>query len=151
MGEDELVHEERLSPNYDERTLPISMVVLHYTEMKPVGTAIERLTDPAAKVSAHYLITEEGGVIRLVPEDRRAWHAGLHVVEVPIGFVEREAGASKMSMMFRSKADDDCSSSTAKLAAESLREGIDEGEGGVGRGGVLKEAGRRCERAERSG
>lgn len=75
-GEDELVHEERLSPNFDERTLPISMVVLHYTEMKPVGTAIERLTDPAAKVSAHYLITEEGGVIRLVPEDKRAWHAG---------------------------------------------------------------------------
>lgn len=76
MGEDELVHEERLSPNYDERTLPISMVVLHYTEMKPVGAAIERLTDPEAKVSAHYLITEEGGVIRLVPEDKRAWHAG---------------------------------------------------------------------------
>jgi len=75
-GEDELVHEERLSPNHDERTLPISMVVLHYTEMKPVGAAIERLTDPEAKVSAHYLITEEGGVIRLVPEDRRAWHAG---------------------------------------------------------------------------
>jgi len=75
-GEDELVHEERLSPNQDERSLPISMVVLHYTEMKPVGAAIERLTDPEAKVSAHYLITEEGGVIRLVPEARRAWHAG---------------------------------------------------------------------------
>jgi N-acetylmuramoyl-L-alanine amidase len=75
-GEDELVHEERLSPNHDARTLPVSMVVLHYTEMKPVGTAIDRLTDPEAKVSAHYLITEEGGVIRLVPEDRRAWHAG---------------------------------------------------------------------------
>ena len=75
-GEDELVHEERLSPNFDERSLPISMVVLHYTEMKPVGAALERLTDPEAKVSAHYLITEEGGVIRLVPEDKRAWHAG---------------------------------------------------------------------------
>jgi len=75
-GEDELVHEERLSPNFDERSLPVTMVVLHYTEMKPVGTAIERLTDPAAKVSAHYLITEEGGVIRLVPEGKRAWHAG---------------------------------------------------------------------------
>lgn len=75
-GEDELVHEERLSPNHDERALPISMVVLHYTEMKPAGAAIERLTDPEAKVSAHYLITEEGGVVRLVPEERRAWHAG---------------------------------------------------------------------------
>jgi N-acetylmuramoyl-L-alanine amidase len=75
-GDDELVNEERLSPNFDERSLPVSMVVLHYTEMKPVGTALERLTDPEAKVSAHYLITEEGGVIRLVPEDKRAWHAG---------------------------------------------------------------------------
>jgi N-acetylmuramoyl-L-alanine amidase len=77
MGqEDELVHEERLSPNFDERKLPVSMVVLHYTEMKPVGRALDRLTDPEAKVSAHYLLTEEGGVIRLVPEDKRAWHAG---------------------------------------------------------------------------
>ena len=75
-GEDELVHEERLSPNFDDRKLPVSMVVLHYTEMKPVGSALDRLTDPAAKVSAHYLITEEGGVIRLVPEVARAWHAG---------------------------------------------------------------------------
>lgn len=75
-GKDEWIHEESLSPNFDERSLPISMVVLHYTEMKPVGAAIDRLTDPAAKVSAHYLITEEGGVIRLVPEARRAWHAG---------------------------------------------------------------------------
>jgi len=75
-GDDELVHEERLSPNFDERSLPITMVVLHYTEMKPVGAALDRLTDAQAKVSAHYLITEEGGVIRLVPEEKRAWHAG---------------------------------------------------------------------------
>lgn len=75
-GEDELIHEERLSPNHDERSLPISMAVLHYTEMKPVSAAIERLTDPEAKVSAHYLISEEGRVIRLVPEHARAWHAG---------------------------------------------------------------------------
>lgn len=73
---DELVHREVLSPNHNERTLPISMVVLHYTEMKPVETALERMCDPAASVSAHYCITEEGEVIRLVPEDRRAWHAG---------------------------------------------------------------------------
>ncbi|WP_394730849.1 N-acetylmuramoyl-L-alanine amidase [Altererythrobacter sp. GH1-8] len=73
---DELVHEERLSPNFNDRALPISMVVLHYTEMKPVETALERLCDPEAGVSAHYLITEEGRVIRLVPEEKRAWHAG---------------------------------------------------------------------------
>lgn len=73
---DELVHEERLSPNYNERTLPISMVVLHYTEMKPVETALDKLCDPDAGVSAHYLISEEGVVTRLVPEEYRAWHAG---------------------------------------------------------------------------
>lgn len=74
---DPLVHRERLSPNFNERALPISMAVIHYTEMKPVETALERMCDPAAKVSAHYCITEEGEVIRLVPEDKRAWHAGL--------------------------------------------------------------------------
>ena len=73
---DELVHREQLSPNFDERALPITMAVLHYTEMKPVETALSRLCDPEAKVSAHYLITEAGEVIRLVPEDKRAWHAG---------------------------------------------------------------------------
>ena len=73
---DELVHRTQPSPNWDERKLPIEMVVLHYTEMKPVETALDRLTDPEAKVSAHYLITEEGEVIRLVEERKRAWHAG---------------------------------------------------------------------------
>ena len=75
-GGDELIHRECPSPNHGERTLPISMVVLHYTEMKPVETALQRMCDPAASVSAHYCITEEGEVIRLVPEERRAWHAG---------------------------------------------------------------------------
>ncbi|MXP47308.1 N-acetylmuramoyl-L-alanine amidase [Altererythrobacter luteolus] len=53
------------------------MVVLHYTEMKPVGTALDRLCDADAGVSAHYLISEEGEVTLLVPEDKRAWHAGV--------------------------------------------------------------------------
>lgn len=73
---DELVHHTRLSPNFNERTLPINMVVLHYTEMKPIETALDRLCDQEAQVSAHYLISEEGEVTRLVPEARRAWHAG---------------------------------------------------------------------------
>jgi N-acetylmuramoyl-L-alanine amidase len=71
-----LIHRDLPSPNWDERALSITMAVLHYTEMKPVSAALERLTDPEAKVSAHYLITEEGEVIRLVAEDKRAWHAG---------------------------------------------------------------------------
>ncbi|HWL47178.1 MAG TPA: N-acetylmuramoyl-L-alanine amidase [Sphingomonadaceae bacterium] len=64
------------SPNFDERTLPVSMVVLHYTGMTDAAAAIARLVDPAAKVSAHYLIAEDGQRLRLVDERRRAWHAG---------------------------------------------------------------------------
>lgn len=73
---DELVHREVPSPNWDERALPVSMVVLHYTGMRTGGEALERLVDPAAKVSAHYFIEEDGTVTRLVPEEKRAWHAG---------------------------------------------------------------------------
>lgn len=75
-GDSELVHRTEPSPNFNERKSPITMAVIHYTEMKPVETALDRLTDPEAQVSAHYLITEEGEVIRLVDEDKRAWHAG---------------------------------------------------------------------------
>ncbi len=52
------------------------MLILHYTGMVTAGQAIERLCDPVSAVSAHYLIDEDGAVSRLVPEDRRAWHAG---------------------------------------------------------------------------
>lgn len=75
MAEDELVHREVPSPNWNERNGAISMVVLHYTEM-PFDAALARLTDPAAEVSAHYLISEAGEVTRLVAEEKRAWHAG---------------------------------------------------------------------------
>jgi len=75
--DDELVHREQLSPNWDERALPVTMAVIHYTEMASAATAIERLCSPDSRVSAHYLISREGEVTRLVPEDKRAWHAGL--------------------------------------------------------------------------
>ena len=74
---DELVHREAPSPNWNERAEPISMVVLHYTEMESAAAALERMCDPTAEVSAHYLITEEGEVVRLVAEEKRAWHAGV--------------------------------------------------------------------------
>ena len=64
------------SPNWDERSLPISMIVLHYTGMQDAAGALARLCDPEAKVSCHYLVDEDAKVHRLVPEDRRAWHAG---------------------------------------------------------------------------
>jgi len=52
------------------------MVVLHYTDMLSAEEAIARLCDPEARVSCHYLVTKSGEVVRMVPEDRRAWHAG---------------------------------------------------------------------------
>ena len=64
------------SPNFDDRTAPVSMIVLHYTGMPTAAEALARLCDPAAKVSAHYFVDEDGSVHQLVDEDKRAWHAG---------------------------------------------------------------------------
>ncbi|MCC2976152.1 N-acetylmuramoyl-L-alanine amidase [Sphingomonas sp. PL-96] len=67
---------DRPSPNFDERSLPVTMVVLHYTGMQDAASAIARLADPEAKVSCHYLVAEDGTVVRMVDEANRAWHAG---------------------------------------------------------------------------
>jgi N-acetylmuramoyl-L-alanine amidase len=64
------------SPNFNERLHPLDMVVLHYTGMKDGPTALARMRDPAAEVSAHYMVEEDGTVFALAPEDKRAWHAG---------------------------------------------------------------------------
>lgn len=64
------------SPNFNDRTLPVTMLVLHYTGMESAQAALDRLCDPAAEVSAHYLVDEDGAIHRLVAEDKRAWHAG---------------------------------------------------------------------------
>ncbi len=70
---------DQASPNADARPegLAVDMLVLHYTGMETAAAAIERLCSPAAKVSAHYLIDEDGTTVRLVPESARAWHAGV--------------------------------------------------------------------------
>ena len=70
---------ERPSPNHDARPAgkPIDILLLHYTGMRDAEAALRRLTDPAAKVSSHYLIDEDGATYRLVDEGRRAWHAGV--------------------------------------------------------------------------
>ncbi|MDR3520223.1 MAG: N-acetylmuramoyl-L-alanine amidase [Acidocella sp.] len=67
------------SPNFDARPegAPIDHLVLHYTGMLSAKAAIDRLRDPAAKVSAHYVVDEDGTVYALVDEDKRAWHAGV--------------------------------------------------------------------------
>ena len=67
---------DRPSPNFDVRSLPVQIIVLHYTGMASAQAAIERLADPAAKVSAHWLVTEDGQIVRMVDESHRAWHAG---------------------------------------------------------------------------
>jgi N-acetylmuramoyl-L-alanine amidase len=88
---------DRPSPNFDARTRPIDLIVLHYTGMQDAETALSRLTDaspvagrypgpwqspdaagdaPLAPVSAHYVVDETGCVYRLVAEEHRAWHAG---------------------------------------------------------------------------
>jgi N-acetylmuramoyl-L-alanine amidase len=64
------------SPNFDERALPISMLVFHYTGMADAASAIARLCDPDARVSCHYLVAEDGQILRMVDEEKRAWHAG---------------------------------------------------------------------------
>ena len=85
------------SPNFDARTRPIDLVVLHYTGMQDAEIALARLTDPSpvaghypgpwqsddveanaplSRVSAHYVVDEAGQIYALVPEEHRAWHAG---------------------------------------------------------------------------
>jgi N-acetylmuramoyl-L-alanine amidase len=64
------------SPNFEPRKAPPDMIVLHYTGMRTGEEALARLRDPQAKVSSHYVVEEDGRIYRLVPEERRAWHAG---------------------------------------------------------------------------
>ncbi len=70
---------ERPSPNHGPRPggTVIDMVLLHYTGMQTAMAALDRLCDPKAQVSAHYVIDEDGTLYQLVEEHRRAWHAGI--------------------------------------------------------------------------
>ncbi len=67
------------SPNFNDRKdgKKPELVVIHFTGMDSTAAALERLCDPQAEVSAHYLIDEEGNIYHLVDEDKRAWHAGV--------------------------------------------------------------------------
>lgn len=69
---------ERPSPNHGPRPADgrVDMLVIHYTGMRSAAEALDRLCDPEAEVSAHYLIERDGTVHRMVDESRRAWHAG---------------------------------------------------------------------------
>ena len=67
--------EQKPSPNFDERRP--NFVILHYTTNTDAERALRTLTDPLAKVSAHYLIGRDGKIYQLVDERARAWHAGV--------------------------------------------------------------------------
>jgi N-acetylmuramoyl-L-alanine amidase len=66
------------SPNHDARApgKPIDILLLHYTGMPSGERALAWLRNPASRVSSHYLVFEDGGIVQLVDENRRAWHAG---------------------------------------------------------------------------
>jgi N-acetylmuramoyl-L-alanine amidase len=67
-----------VSPNHDERKGgEPDMILLHYTGMQNAQAALERLTTAASKVSAHYVVIEDGRIVQCVPEAMRAWHAGV--------------------------------------------------------------------------
>ncbi len=67
------------SPNHNARPVgaDIELVVVHFTGMETAEAALRELTELGSGVSAHWMIDEDGTTYRLVPEDRRAWHAGL--------------------------------------------------------------------------
>jgi len=72
---------ESASPNFEARravngAVGVRHLVLHYTGMISGTAALDRLCDPASRVSAHYMIDENGDTYHLVPEEMRAWHAG---------------------------------------------------------------------------
>ena len=73
-----IVAEVAPSPNFDERKdgRPPDMILLHYTGMQTGEAALQRLTRPDSKVSAHYVVFEDGRIVQCVPEEARAWHAG---------------------------------------------------------------------------
>ncbi len=55
---------------------PIDLLILHYTGMPSETGARDWLCNPRSEVSSHYLVQEDGGILQLVDESRRAWHAG---------------------------------------------------------------------------
>jgi N-acetylmuramoyl-L-alanine amidase len=73
-----VVADVRPSPNHGERRdgMRPDMILLHYTGMSDAMVALDRLCGAGSEVSAHYMVFEDGRVVQMVPEGRRAWHAG---------------------------------------------------------------------------
>ncbi|MDC0426599.1 N-acetylmuramoyl-L-alanine amidase [Pelagibacteraceae bacterium] len=67
------------SPNHSLKSRKkknINFIIIHYTGMQSEGESIKRLIDKKSKVSAHYLINKKGSLIKMVDENKVAWHAG---------------------------------------------------------------------------
>ena len=76
MSQQNILHKFK-SKNFDSRKAKIEYIVLHYTETKNLSEAINLLTGEKRKVSSHYLIDTNGKIYNLVPDSKRAWHAGV--------------------------------------------------------------------------
>ena len=85
------------SPNFSKRSLPIRKVVLHNTA-GPAAGSISWLTNPASKVSAHYVVSRLGLVTQLVREEDAAWHAGDRTTNHESIGIEIEAFATATGM-----------------------------------------------------
>ena len=69
----------RYSPNFNSnKRIPkqIKFIIFHYTGMKSESAAINKLTDIKSEVSSHYLIKNNGEIVKMVPDLYIAWHAG---------------------------------------------------------------------------
>ena len=67
------------SPNFSKKTRnndQIKLIVLHYTGMQSKIASVKRLTNSSHKVSCHYLIDRKGEILKMVNENKIAWHAG---------------------------------------------------------------------------
>ncbi len=82
------------SPNHDARPAgtPIDILVLHYTGMVSAQAALDRLRDPVAHVSSHYVVEEDGKIWAMVDERRRAFHAGASFWRGHTGLNDRSIG-----------------------------------------------------------
>ena len=77
LPDSSLVERVVASPNHNERQGgDPDIILLHYTGIQSAEAALARLGDPVARVSSHYFVFENGSIVQMVPEARRAWHAG---------------------------------------------------------------------------
>ena len=94
------------SPNFDNRrkNIKIKYIIIHYTETKDLNDALEILCNPDKKVSSHFVIDLDGGIFRLVDENKKAWHAGVsfwkkdkHLNDVSLGIEIVNDGGKKFT------------------------------------------------------